>query len=51
LQAVITTYDGKPLVDMRTGARQTDGRLGGLGSERVLEEVNAAGAAMVLFHT
>jgi hypothetical protein len=30
LQKAIASYNGNPLVDVRTGARHADGRLGGL---------------------
>jgi hypothetical protein len=43
--------DGKPLVDVRTGARYADGRLGGLDSEHCLEGKTAAEAAIVFIST
>ena len=51
LQRDIASCDGNPLVDVRKGARHADGRLGGLGSEHVLEEVIAAGAVMGFIST
>ena len=45
------SYNSNPLVDVRTGARHADGRLGGLGSEHCLEGISAAETAMVLIST
>jgi hypothetical protein len=43
--------DGNPLVDVRTGARHADGRLGGLVSEHCLEGMTVAAAALVFIST
>ncbi len=42
-----TSRNGNPVVDVRTGERHADGRLGGLDSEQVMEEVSGRGATRV----
>jgi hypothetical protein len=37
LQRAIASCDGNPLVDVRTGARHADGRLGGLWNRHILK--------------
>jgi hypothetical protein len=42
LPRVIASCDGNPLVDVRTGSRHADVRLGELGSEHCLAGMKAA---------
>jgi hypothetical protein len=51
LQRAIASCDSNPLVDMRTGARHEDGRLGGLGTEHCLEGITTAETVMVFVPT